>query len=150
MKFSVITLLTYAIIIQGAALPQAAVTISTDTPLSTAPNNIVPDSIENHFSKQFDASKSLMVKVDDKPIQEFQKRVVLVIAITRITTIKGIAILIKIVVKNPDYNKYSVVICYNKGYSIRNPTSIIRKVNIKLSLNLLSINYNYIYIYIYI
>ncbi|KAF7939706.1 hypothetical protein BELL_1014g00060 [Botrytis elliptica] len=176
MKFWVITLLACAAIVQGAALPQAAATTSADMPLSTAPNSVVPDSIESHFSGVFDASGSLVAKVDDEPSQALQKRVAPVVAIAGIAAIKGIAILTKIAIelgqqtlgnlgqwnavrekftqattanmwsRNPDYNKYPGVVCYNKGYSVRDPAGIAGKVSAKLSLGLLNTDYDCMYI----
>ncbi|TGO60705.1 hypothetical protein BCON_0033g00170 [Botryotinia convoluta] len=175
MKFSVITVLTCAAIAQGAALPQAAATTSADAPLSTAPNSVVPDSVESHFSGQFDASGSLVAKVDDEPTQALQRRIAPIVVVAGIAAVKGVAILTKIAIelgsqtienlgnwnearekftqattanmwsRNPDYNKYPAVMCYNKGYSVKNPAGITGKVSAKLSLGLLSTDYDCMY-----
>ncbi|KAF5869647.1 uncharacterized protein Bfra_010844 [Botrytis fragariae] len=175
MKFSVITLLACAAIAQGAALPQAAATTSADAPISTAPNSVVPASTESHFSGQFDASGSLVAKVDDEPTQALQKRIAPVVVVAGIAAINGVAILTKIAVeigsqtianlgkwndarekftqtttanmwsRNPDYNKYPAAVCYNKGYSLKNPAGIVGKVSAKLSLGLLNTDYDCMY-----
>lgn len=99
MKFSIVTILACAAIAQAVALPQAAATTSADAPLSTAPNSVIPDSTESHFSGQFDASGSLVAKVDDEPTQALQKRVAPIVAVAGIAAIKGIAILTKIAIE---------------------------------------------------
>ncbi|TGO15300.1 hypothetical protein BTUL_0042g00710 [Botrytis tulipae] len=175
MQFSIVTLLACVAIAQGVALPQAAATTSADAPLSTAANSVIPDSTESHFSGQFDASGSLVAKVDDEPTQALQKRIAPVVVILGIAAVQGIAILTKIAIelgsqslgnlgkwnearekftqattanmwaRNPDYNKYPAVVCYNKGYSVRNPAGIAGKVSAKLSLELLNTNYDCMY-----
>ncbi|TGO59606.1 hypothetical protein BOTNAR_0159g00050 [Botryotinia narcissicola] len=175
MQFSIITLLACVAIVQGAALPQAAATTSADAPLSTAPNSVIPDSTETHFSGQFDASESLVAKVDDEPTQALQKRIAPVVVVAGIAAIKGVAILTKIAIelgsqtisdlgkwndarekftqattanmwaRNPDYNRYPAVMCYNKGYSVKNPAGIAGKVSAKLSLGLLNTDYDCMY-----
>ncbi|ATZ49215.1 hypothetical protein BCIN_04g03920 [Botrytis cinerea B05.10] len=175
MKFSIITLIACAAIAQGAALPQAAATTSADAPISTAPNSVIADSTETHFSGVFDASGSLVAKVDDEPTQELQKRVGAVAVVLGIAAVKGVAILTKIAVeigsqtianlgkwndaretftqtttkemwaRNPDYNKYPAVVCYNKGYSLKNAAGVTGKVSAKLSLGMLNTDYDCMY-----
>ncbi|KAF7896250.1 hypothetical protein EAF00_006264 [Botryotinia globosa] len=175
MQFSIATLLTCVAIAQGAALPQAAATTSADAQLSTAPNSVIPASTEVHFSGQFDASGSLVAKVDDEPTQALQRRITAGIAVAAVDTIKGVAIVTKVAIdaagrtisniknwdnareeftktttanmwaRNPDYSKYPAVICYNKGYSVKNPAGIAGKVSVKLSLGILHTDYDCMY-----
>ncbi|TGO31592.1 hypothetical protein BHYA_0499g00020 [Botrytis hyacinthi] len=170
MKFSVITLLACAAIVKGAAITSA------DAPLSTAPNSVIADSTEDHFSGYFDASGSLVAKVDDEPSQALQKRVAPIVAVAGIAAIAGVGILTKIAIelgaqtlenlgqwnevrekftqettlnmwaRNPDYNKYPAAVCYNKGYSLKNPNGFVGRVSAKLSLGLLETDYDCMYI----
>ncbi|KAF7881241.1 uncharacterized protein EAF02_007132 [Botrytis sinoallii] len=155
MKFLVITLLACTAIIQSAVFSEAVIT-SADISISIAFNSIVPDSSEFHFSRKFDVFGIL-------------KYIEALIKVIGIITIKDIQLLIEMVIeyssdiiknlkefvrnflkqlftRNPDYKKYPAAIYYNKGYSIKNPTGIVGKVNAKLSLGFLHTDYDYIYI----
>ncbi|KAF7905244.1 uncharacterized protein EAF01_005765 [Botrytis porri] len=174
MKFSAITLLACAAIAQSAALPET-VTTSADAPISTALNSVIPDFIEFDFSGKFDASGSLVAQVDDEPTQALQKRVGALVKVIGMATIKGIQLLTEMAIehggdtiknlgewnqareefskattadmwaRNPDYRRYPAVICYNKGYSVKNPAGIVGKVSAKLSLGFLNTDYDCMY-----
>ncbi|KAF7893597.1 uncharacterized protein EAF02_001135 [Botrytis sinoallii] len=140
MKFSVITLLVYTVIVQSTILLETVITLA-DIPISITLNSIVSNSSEFHFNGKFDTSGILV------------KYIRILIKVIGMAIIKGIQFLTKIAIKpirnflkNPDYRKYPVTICYNKRYNIKNPTKIIRKVNTKLSFGFFYINYDYIYI----
>ncbi|RDW65980.1 hypothetical protein BP6252_09615 [Coleophoma cylindrospora] len=166
MKFSAITLLICAALANAAALPQA-----TDGAVNT---NIDP-SVESHFSGKKGADGVLVAEVDQGTSQALEKRVGALVVVAGIAAVKGVAILTKIAVeigadtiknlgqwnsaretftqkttlemwnRNPDYSKYPATVCYNKGYSLKNPAGITGLVSAKLSLGQLFTDYDCMY-----
>ncbi|KAJ8063453.1 hypothetical protein OCU04_007329 [Sclerotinia nivalis] len=168
MKFSIATIITCVAIVNAAAFPAPVAAVGD-------PNAVVAPSVETHFSGQFDATGTLIAKEDNETNPALQKRIAPVVVIAGIAAIKGIAILTKIAVeigqqtianlgkwnetreaftqkttlemwaRNPDYNKFPAVVCYNKGYNVANPGGIDGKVSAKLSLGMLNTDYDCMY-----
>ncbi|APA14930.1 hypothetical protein SS1G_14379 [Sclerotinia sclerotiorum 1980 UF-70] len=168
MKFSLATIIVCAAIANAAAFPAPEAAVGD-------PNAVIAPSVETHFSGQFDATGALVAKEDNETDQALQKRIAPVVVVAGIAAIKGIAILTKIAVeigqqtianlgkwnetrekftqattlamwnRNPDYNKFPAVACYNKGYHLRNPSGQDGRVSAKLSLGMLNTDYDCLY-----
>ncbi|APA16003.1 hypothetical protein SS1G_10104 [Sclerotinia sclerotiorum 1980 UF-70] len=109
---------------------------------------------------------------DNETDQALQKRIAPLVIMGTALAIKGVGILTKIAVevagdtlknlkkwnetreaftqkttlemwkRNPDYNKFPAVACYNKGYHLQNPSGQDGRVSAKLSLGLLNTDYD--------
>ncbi|RAL61617.1 hypothetical protein DID88_009654 [Monilinia fructigena] len=173
MKFSVATILAFAVMSNAAALP-ANVIGGPDGPdqdvtvTSTNVNAVIPAS--------FSSSGSLTP--GEEPVsapQGQQKRAAIAIMVGAVA-LKGAGLLTKFAIeigadfikdlgqwnkarevftqtttdqmwkRNPDYNRYPAAVCYNKGYHLRDPNGHTGRVKAKLSIgNFLKTDYDCMY-----
>ncbi|CAD6455024.1 49425a7a-c500-48da-8952-3b8c7ecc8bb7 [Sclerotinia trifoliorum] len=167
MRFSIATIIAFVAIANAAALPVAA----PEAAVGDA-NAVVESSVDTYFSGQFNGAGALVSKDADEVNQALQKRDPATITVLAIAGVAAIAKLTEIAIelasqtlanvqkwnpareaftrkttlemwnRNPDYNKYPAVACYNKGYHLQNPSGQAGRVSVKLELGLLHTNYD--------
>ncbi|KAA8573645.1 hypothetical protein MFRU_001g03900 [Monilinia fructicola] len=143
---------------------------------STNPNAVVLASVETHFTGTFTGAGVLAPGQEPVPAsQGEQKRAAIAIMVGAVA-LKGAGLLTKFAIeiaaefisdlgqwnkaretftqtttlemwkRNPDYNRYPAVVCYNKGYHLRNANGHTGRVKAKLSIgNFLKTDYDCMY-----